>query len=77
MLGAEEDIGILGGGENINSNPHSSRAIIGTQLKERKDKLIYRCQSIQHLIYTIYIPVVLKERIHKCVPTDKNIHIIL
>ena len=47
-----------------------------TQQKEKQDKLIYMHKNIQHLIYIIYIAVVLKERIHKCAPTDKNIHMV-
>ena len=33
-------------------------------------------KNIYHLIYSIYIPVIVRERIYKYIPTGKNIHIL-
>ena len=60
-------IGMLGLREDIYSSPHSPKTSICDirTLKERQDKLMDMYLNIEYLIYTMYIPVVLKERIHK------------
>ena len=50
--------------------------LLWTQQKEKWDELIYKYQNILYFILTICIQAVLKERIHKYIPTARTIHIL-